>query len=153
MKKIYLLGQLVLLLFILNKVSGQQINNLRVKTLEDKVNLFYDVTNEQAGQQFNIKILCSNNNGISFDVPVKTLKGDVGEHIEGGKDKIIIWDALNDITNLKGNYTFKIIAEPKEIKNQTDNVEGFHFELVDSYKKNNRIICVQKITNNGTKRK
>jgi hypothetical protein len=152
MRNFYLFCKFLLIVFTINKANAQQIDNLRIKTLEHKVNLFYSITNEKSGQLFDVQIKCSNDEGITFNVPIKSLSGDIGKNIEGGEEKIIIWDALQDIKDLKGNYTFKIIAEPSIIENQSDHVEDFYFELVDTYKKDQRVICALKITNNGTKR-
>ncbi|PLX17853.1 MAG: hypothetical protein C0597_06760 [Marinilabiliales bacterium] len=132
---------------------AQQIENLRIKSFEDKINLMYDISHEKSGQLFNVKVLCSENGGQTFEVPVNTVSGDIGQNIEGGKDKIIIWDALKDNQNLKGdNYVFKIIAIPGEIINQTDHVEGFYFELMKCYRKDHKIVCILKVINNGKQR-
>jgi hypothetical protein len=134
-------------------INAQQIENLRIKTFEDKLNLIYDISHEKSGQLFHVKVLCSDDGGQSFNVPLKTVSGDISTGVEGGKDKIIIWDVLKDRESLKGdNFVFKIIATPDKIKNQTDNVEGFFFELIDCYKKDGKIICALKVTNKGTKR-
>ncbi|MBU8893729.1 MAG: caspase family protein [Bacteroidales bacterium] len=135
------------------KTIAQQIENLRIKTLEDKLNLIYDISHEKAGQLFDIKVLCSDNEGQNFNIPLTSVSGDYGNNVEGGKDKIIIWDVLKDRKNLKGeNYVFKIIASPGKVVNQTDHAESFHFELVDCYKKDKKIVCALKITNKGKER-
>jgi len=148
--------KILFIAFILSGISvanAQQIENLRIKTFEDKLNLIYDISHEKSGQLFHIKVLCSDNGGQSFNVPLGSISGDYGAGVEGGKDKIIIWDVLKDRKSLKGdNFVFKIIATPDEIENQTDNVEGFFFELVDCYKKDGKVICALKVTNTGTQR-
>lgn len=149
--------KILLILFILTSISvktfAQQIENLRIKTFEDKLNLIYDISHEKSGQLFDVSVFCSENGGLDFNVELKTLSGDYGKNVEGGKDKIIIWDVLKDRKNLKGeNYVFKIVATPDKVINQTDHVEDFNFELVECYKKENKIICALKIINNGTKR-
>jgi len=134
-------------------IHAQQIENLQVKVLEDKVNLFYDLTHEKTGQLFEISILCSNDGGKTYQVPIKTLSGDIGKNIEGGTSKIIIWDALKDVKSLSGDqYVFKITATPQQIQKPNDFVEGFYFELMECYKKNGNIVCVVEITNQGKKR-
>jgi len=148
--------KILFLAFILSGtsiVNAQQIENLRIKTFQDKLNLIYDISHEKSGQLFHIKVLCSDDGGQSFNVPLKSVSGDISTGVEGGKDKIIIWDVLNDLKSLKGeNFVFKVIATPDKVENQTDNVEGFFFELVDCYKKDKKIICALKVTNKGTKR-
>lgn len=141
------------LISIFTHVNAQQIENLRIKTFEDKVNVIYNLTHEKAGQLFDVKLLCSNNGGQSFDVPVKTVSGDCGKDIEGGKDKIIVWDVLEDQKSLKGdNYVFKVVATPGKKINPSDHVEKFEFELAECYKKDRKLICILKIKNNGKRR-
>ncbi len=153
MKKIRNIFTFLVLTCISIHSFAQQIENLRIKTLEDKINILYDISHEKSGQLFNIKVFCSEDGGVNFNIELNSISGDCGSNIEGGKDKIIIWDVLKDKKNLIGeNYVFKIIAIPEIIKNQTDNVEAFHFELVDCYKKDKQIICALKITNKGKKR-
>ena len=153
MKKLILFWILLVITSISIKTNAQQIENLRIKTFEDKLNLIYDIVHEKSGQLFDIEVLCSNDGGTSFTIPLNSVSGDYGNNIEGGKDKIIVWDVLKDRKNMKGeDYVFKIVATPGKLENQTDNVEAFHFELVDCYKKDKKIICALKITNNGKKR-
>lgn len=134
-------------------VNAQQIDNLRIKTFEDKVNVVYNLTHEKSGQLFDVTLLCSSNGGQSFDVPVKTVSGDCGKNITGGKDKIIVWDVLNDQKSLKGDqYVFKVVATPGKKINPSDHVEKFNFELAECYKKDRKLICILKIKNNGKRR-
>ena len=145
----------ILLVFIVLSLfsNAQQIENLRIKSLNDKLNIIYDLTHEKTGQLFDVKVLCSNDGGNTFNIPVNTAFGDIGKNIEGGKDKIIVWDVLTDRKSFKGdNYVFKIVAVPGEIRNQTDYAESFYFELINCCKKDQKIICTLKITNKGTKR-
>ncbi|MCB2195854.1 MAG: caspase family protein [Bacteroidetes bacterium] len=138
---------------IFNHVNAQQIENLQIKTFEDKVNVVYNLTHEKAGQLFDVKLLCSNNGGQSFDVPVKAVSGDCGKDIEGGNNKIIIWDVLEDQKTLQGdNYVFKVVATPGKTINPSDHVEKFEFELAECYKKDRKLICILKIKNNGKRR-
>ena len=133
---------------IFNHVNAQQIENLQIKTFEDKVNVVYNLTHEKAGQLFDVKLLCSNNGGQSFDVPVKAVSGDCGKDIEGGNNKIIIWDVLEDQKTLQGdNYVFKVVATPGKTINPSDHVEKFEFELAECYKKDRKLICILKIKN------
>jgi hypothetical protein len=153
MKKIVYFLMLLVITGISVESFAQQIENLRVKTFEDKLNLIYDISHEKSGQLFDVKVLCSEDGGKNFNVSLNSLSGDFGKNIEGGKDKLIIWDVLKDRKSLKGeNFVFKIIATPDSVVNQTDYVEDFNFELVECYKKENRIICALKIINNGKKR-
>lgn len=151
MKKLSFLF-LILIIFA-PLIRAQQIENIRVKNLPDKLNIIYDLTHEKAGQLFDVKLLCSVDGGVSFNINVATVNGDIGKNVYGGKDKIIVWDVLKDTKNLKSeNVVFKLIATPEKIKNLTDYAQDFDFELIDCFKRNQTIICALKVKNNGKKR-
>ena len=153
MKKISILTITIVLTFLGINLFAQQIENLRIRKLNDKLNIFYDLTQEKSGQQFDIKILCSANGGTTFNIPLKKVSGNIGKGVEGGKNKVIVWDVLADRENLKGNdFVFKITATPFQVINPTDYAHDFYFELIDCYKKNNQVISAFKITNKGPKR-
>jgi hypothetical protein len=124
MKKLRIIFAITVLVCISSNTFAQQIENLRIKTLEDKINILYDIAHEKSGQLFEIKVLCSEDEGQNFNIELNSVTGDYGSNIEGGKDKIIIWNVLKDKKNLKGeNYVFKIIATPGIVQNQTDKVQ------------------------------
>ncbi|MFO7827051.1 MAG: caspase family protein [Bacteroidales bacterium] len=153
MKRSKIVIVIIALVFICQDSFAQKIENLRVRKLNDKINIIYDLTHEKSGQQFDIKVLCSSNGGSTFDIPLTTVTGDIGKGIEGGIDKIIIWDVLADRKNLKGNdFVFKIMAIPYQIANPTDYTNDFYFELINCQKRGNQVICALRITNKGTKR-
>lgn len=150
-KSILLFTSLVILIAV--KLQAQQIENIRIKNLPDKLNIIYDLTHEKAGQQFDVKLFCSTDGGANFNMNVVSVNGDIGKNVYGGKDKIIVWDVLKDHKNLRSeNVVFKIVATPDKINNLTDFAEGFDFELIDCFKRNQTIICALKIKNNGKKR-
>ncbi|HSH50302.1 MAG TPA: caspase family protein, partial [Bacteroidales bacterium] len=153
MKKINILTITIVFTFFGINLYAQQIENLRIRKLNDKLNIFYDLTKEKSGQQFDIQVLCSDNGGTTFDIPLKTVSGDIDTGIDGGKNKAIVWDVLADRENLKGNnFVFKITAVPYQVINPTDYAHGFYFELIDCYKKGNQVISAFKVTNKGPKR-
>ncbi|MGM0505438.1 MAG: hypothetical protein ACQESQ_12500, partial [Bacteroidota bacterium] len=153
MKKITIIVLTFFLISLNQHLKAQQIENFRIRKLNDKLNIFYDLTQEKTGQQFDIKVLCSDNGGTTFDIPLKTVSGDIGKGITGGKNNVIVWDVLADRKNFKGNdFVFKIMAIPYQIENPTDYAHDFYFELVDCYKKGNQVISAVKITNKGPKR-
>lgn len=90
MKRLILNLLVVIFLYLPFSLNAQKIENLRIKKLDNKINVFFDITQEKAGQLFDVEILCSNNQGVSYNVPINTLSGDVGNNIEGGLNKLII---------------------------------------------------------------
>ncbi|MDY6801446.1 MAG: caspase family protein [Bacteroidota bacterium] len=153
MKKITIIILTFILISLNQHLKAQQIENFRVRKLNDKLNIFYDLTQEKMGQQFDIKALCSDNGGTTFDIPLITVSGDIGKEINGGKNKVIVWDVLSDREDFKGNdFVFKITAIPCQVINPTDYAHDFNFELANCYKQGNLVVSVFKITNNGPSR-
>ena len=152
MKKLAFVSIIFIFCGLVYSVSAQKIENLRIKKLENKINIFYDLTQEKAGQLFNIQVLCSDNGGINYNIPLNTVSGDAGANVEGGIEKLIVWDVLADREKLSGDYVFKIIATPEKIENPSDYAQDFNFELIDCLKRDNELICAFKVKNNGTRR-
>ncbi len=143
---------LLVLVCIVN-IKAQNIENIKVKKFNKKLNIFYDITNEKPGQLFNITVYCSTNGGLDFSIQVKTAKGDIGVNVNGGKNKLIIWDVLSDIDKLDGdNIVFNIVAIPEKIKAPSDNLEGFKFDLKECKRIDNKLVCKINITNKGKER-
>jgi hypothetical protein len=134
-------------------IHAQKIENLRIRQLKEKLNFIYDLTHEKSGQQFDINVLCSDDGGETFTIPLKTVSGDIGSGIDGGKNKIIVWEVLADRKSLQGNnFVFKITAIPSQVKNPTDYAHDFYAELIDCHQKDNQVISTLKITNKGPTR-
>nr|MDA3779150.1 caspase family protein [Bacteroidales bacterium] len=134
-------------------LNAQNIENVRVKKLNKKLNIFYDITNERPGQLFNILVYCSVNGGGSFPIQIKSAKGDIFNKVSGGKEKLIIWDVLKDVDKLESeNVIFKIIASPQKIELPSDELEGFAFILKDCKRNDNKLVCKLNITNKGKER-
>ncbi|MCK5171078.1 MAG: hypothetical protein KAQ75_14465, partial [Bacteroidales bacterium] len=87
MKKIFIFPVLIVFILLSIYSNAQQIENIRIKSLSDKLNIIYDITHEKSGQLFDIKVLCSNDGGSTFNISINTASGDIGKKIEGGKDK------------------------------------------------------------------
>ena len=54
------------------------------------------VTYDLAGGNASVSLLVSNDNGATYNVPVKSVTGAVGNGVTSGTDKQIIWDAGTD---------------------------------------------------------
>ncbi len=64
------------------------------KIVNDEVLVTYEFETFKKNQKFKVWIEIKKSTGEK--IKVKSLTGDVGKDIEGGKDKQIIWDVLND---------------------------------------------------------
>lgn len=56
------------------------------------VDIHYDVTDED-GDLLRIRVEVSNNEGLTYSVPAFSFTGDIGDGIEPGEGKHIVWDA------------------------------------------------------------
>ena len=78
------------------------VTNLDVSQREDgKLEISFDLEDEQ-DDLLSVAIEISDNNGRTYDVPIglNSLMGDVGNGIEAGKSKKIVWDAIKDQPNV-----------------------------------------------------
>lgn len=127
--------------------------NVKVKQLNNKINVIYDLTHEKIGQLFTVKAYYSTDGGDTFHGPLDSIKGDYGEKVQGGTDKAFSWDVLAEIPNLKGeNIVFKVVAKPTEIKYPTDNTGDFIFKLKNCHINEKQVELELAITNNGKKK-
>ncbi|MBI5218141.1 MAG: hypothetical protein HY958_04345 [Bacteroidia bacterium] len=113
-----------LYLFILPQVFfAQKIENVRFTEKEKKVEILYDITGAAPEQRFDIKLFSSTNGGKSW-TQLKTMSGDAGTGIKGGKNKKAVWDALKDVTEINGKIKFDVRAKISNSKSQSKNETG-----------------------------
>lgn len=131
---------------------SQEFNKLTPKQLGEKINLEYAISGEGIGQQFNVSPFYSTDGGKSF-LPLKSVKGNVGPNVPGGRDQIIVWDVLNDMKELDSDVLFKLVADSKsavpiqdDFRQVTFTLESFH-RIAD-----NKIELLLSIKNNGPTR-
>jgi len=139
-------------LFVLLSMTNfaHQTENVRVKQLNDKINIIYNLSHEDIGQLFNVKAYYSMDGGTSFQGPIDSTKGDYGKGVRGGKNKVISWDVLAERPGLRGkNIIFKVVAKPMGIDYPTDHTGDFSFQLKRCVKNNNRLEITLRVTNHG----
>lgn len=153
MKRIVKLAASLLVLVLLASTSfGQEIQGLTVKSLGEKVNLEYSISGEQLGQVFSITPSYSTDGGKTYNA-IKTVVGQYGNNVLGGKNQIIIWDVLKDLPALQSDVTFKIAGVTKASKPLIEEFSKIDFKLISLHKMpNNQIELVLSITNNGAQR-
>jgi hypothetical protein len=154
MKKIWKLvfaSTLILGLGSLN-TSAQEFSGLNTKQLGENINIEYSIVGEQLGQLFSIVPTYSIDGGRSFQ-PMKSISGNVGQSVLGGKNQVIIWNTLSDIPELKGDVVFKITGNTQTTKVLEDDFNKMIFKLISLHKiGNNQVELILSITNNGAER-
>ena len=104
----------VMVAFLLNAMPSmaQDFTNLSAKQFGEKVNLEYVISGENLGQTFNVTPYYSLDAGKTF-LPMKSVSGNVGANVPGGRNQVIIWDVLKDLKELDGDVMFKLTANTK----------------------------------------
>lgn len=98
------LGSIVLFYSVTNSVA-QSIQNVHVVVMGDNVNITYDLVSQNQNQLFELRLYASYNN---FTAPLTKVSGEIGQNIKPGLYKLIIWRAAEELTNYKGDITFKV---------------------------------------------
>jgi len=95
-------------------IYAQSIDNVRFRqTEDDKIIVTYDITGGE-NQNFDVTLTLSDDGGVNYLIVPRTVSGDVGPSVHGGRGKQIIWDVLADIRRLEGErYVFKVMARSK----------------------------------------
>lgn len=106
MKKFYI--SLLLFLTYLS-VYSQEIRNIRVAQTGNRVNILFDLSG--SGQASKISLFYTNNNGQTWNGPLKFISGDINDIPIPATDKRIVWDAQSELSEITGELQFKVIAE------------------------------------------
>jgi hypothetical protein len=149
--KLILSAVAVLLLNAMPAVA-QDFANLSVKQFGEKVNLEYAISGESLGQLFSVTPYYSLDAGKTF-LPMKSVSGNVGANVLGGRNQVIIWDVLKDIKELDSEVMFKLTAESKSTLPIQDEVGKVTFKIESLHHLDkNRAELLLSITNNGPTR-
>ncbi|OQC10349.1 MAG: Serine/threonine-protein kinase pkn1 [Candidatus Cloacimonetes bacterium ADurb.Bin088] len=114
---------ILMLLFSLSKLfSAPQVNNLFASQRNDsskKVDVYFDLSHNLP---VTVSIYASQDNGITWNMPINLVSGDAGPNISPGNGKHIVWDVLAEHPNvIYDNVKFKVVADDGQIP------EGFVF--------------------------
>ena len=85
--------------------SAQQIANLRIEQAGAKVLIHYSIENGNPGDHYNVKVYSSHDR---FRQPLSVVRGDVGENIAFGGEKLIEWYAQEEIGAFTGELSVEI---------------------------------------------
>lgn len=125
----------LILIFIVHlciNAFPQKVENVLFEQAGKLVKINYDLTEAQESKFFYVKIHYSLDGGSTFSNPLKNVTGDVGNEIIGGLNKQIIWDALKDVDEIRGNnIVFEVIA--KLITSETENLREINLTEMDNY--------------------
>lgn len=154
MKNILKLALLAItsLVFSITHVVAQEFSDLNTKQLGENINIEYSIVGEQIGQVFSVAPSYSLDGGRSF-LPMKSVSGYVGNNVLGGKNQVIIWNVLNDLSGLQGDVIFKLNGQTQSTKALEDDFSNVIFKLISLHRVgNNQLELVLSITNEGSAR-
>jgi hypothetical protein len=104
---------IVILFLLLSLLSfSQQITNIHFEQEGKQIHIYYDLEGEGF---FNVKVYCSEDNGNTWGKQLEKVKGAVGENQMPDKNKMIIWDVLQEREELRGNLRFKVDVHSETI--------------------------------------
>jgi hypothetical protein len=137
---------------LLFSAQAQEFSKLIPKQIGDKITLEYAIAGEAVGQQFTISPFYSADGGKSF-LPLKSVKGNVGSNIPGGRNQIIVWDVLKDLKELDSDVIFKLEGVSRSIVPLQDDFRDVVFKLESLNRTpDGNVELVLSITNNGPTR-
>jgi len=154
MSKLHRLILSVIAVLLINVIPAiaQDFKNLTAKQFGEKINIEYAISGESLGQMFNVTPYYSLDAGKTF-LPMKSISGNVGARVPGGRDQIIIWDVLKDMKELDGDIMFKLTADTKTVIPTQDEVGKVNFKIESlNHIGNNQAELLLTITNNGPSR-
>lgn len=109
------------------------------------ITINYDVEDEE-GDDLEIFLLTSGDDGASFNIPTTTAEGDIGFPITSGTGKQIVWPYDGQL-GVAGNYQLKLVADDRqtvdiealvaqvdsnELKNRLENIVGVRHYIANS---------------------
>ncbi len=154
MKKTWKLLPLILLAITLGntKTNAQEFSDLTSKQLSNNITIEYSIEGEQLGQIFSVTSTFSTDGGKTF-LPMKSTSGYIGNSVSGGKNRVIIWNVLKDLPELKGDVTFKLTGNTQTTKPLEDDFSEVLFNLISLHRtEKNQLELILSIKNNGAPR-
>jgi len=89
-------------------LHAQRITNVTPEAVGDKIIIRYDIEQSKEDQLFEVALYYSKD---KFSQTLRNVSGNgVGSAVSFGKDLVIIWDVLQDVPELTGEFTFEVRA-------------------------------------------
>ncbi len=133
-------------------LPAQQFTGFETRQMGDNISLIYSVEGEQLGELFSFEPYYSLDGERTFR-PMRTVWGNIGRGVPGGKNQIFVWDVLEDVNELRGDVTFKLKGKHHSVQALGEEFSEVVFELISLHRiENNRLELVLNITNKGPER-
>ncbi|MCU0415394.1 MAG: PorT family protein [Ignavibacteriaceae bacterium] len=107
MKKLYIL--FIIIFALAQSAFPQTVDSIKIEQAGDKILIHYKIMQSNDLQGFKVTLSCFLSTGIKLEP--KSITGDVGESVTGGKaNYMIAWDVLKDLEELQ-SAEFSVKAE------------------------------------------
>jgi len=90
---------------ILRADAQNTASNTRVQAQSDLMIVYYDLA-----ERSNVEAYVSFDNGEIWQGPIQQHSGSVGNGVQPGRDKIIIWNSIDEIGSVESNAIIRVIA-------------------------------------------
>jgi len=98
-------------------IQGQSVTNIRALQEGKNIRIYYDLAGKESVR---IELYVSENGGSNWKGPLEKVLGDVGEVVQPGNSKSILWELLHEQEKLQGNtIQFKVkalLSQPFDIE-------------------------------------
>jgi hypothetical protein len=116
MRKCAIIALFILLVFPLTDCIAQETLSVSKPLLEirgENLNISYDILNSKPGERYNISLEITDSKGSIINA--QTISGDIGQDVEGGKNKKIIWNFTSDNVKDEVNINIKIVITKYQV--------------------------------------
>jgi len=88
--------------------KAQRVRNVIATVKEKQVEIRFDLEGDSKYDHYVVQVFASYNNYAS---PLKQLTGDVGEKVEAGQGKAVLWNPDGELREFKGELNFEVRAK------------------------------------------
>jgi len=96
---------IAVLLLITATAFSQKVSNVHFEQVGKEIYIYYDLIGENL---VFVNVYCSQDNGKSWEGPLKEIRGAVGSEQQEGVNKLIVWDVLKEKERLQGSLSFEV---------------------------------------------
>jgi len=127
MKRVF---TILLVLFYFFGANAQIVKNVHARINNEQVIITYDLSSNKEGEnKFYIELSLSTNGGNTYNTLITDLTGDIGENIEVGRNKQIVWYPFRsnpDYVVEKAKFKVKVFG----FENYTETTAGLNLQMI-----------------------
>jgi uncharacterized protein (TIGR02145 family) len=117
-----------ILIAITSNLAAQKFTNLQAKKEAGKLIVSYDLSSDNPDQIFDVRLECSSDGGVNFNLFPQFVSGDV-KGISAGTGKRIVWDVSSEIKQITlSQLMFQLVATPVILPKSGIVNSGLHTE-------------------------